>query len=161
MRQLQSIAWIAALAACAAVPAPGQGQAVEACPILKVSIAELPESYKLQMHPSVASSSHTLTSADYMGESRAQSGINVVVLWQNKTSQPLRDLAVRLEYQQSKTSAFRLIEQQVREAKPGSQWTQFLLRGGEFEDTLHIAAWHVTVVSAGQMLGEKKSVMWR
>ncbi len=144
-----------------AAPAPGHGQSVEACPILKVNIAELPESYKLRMRPSVAASSHALTSADYMGETRPQVGINVAVLWENKTSQPLRDLVVRLEYQQAKTSAFRTIEQQVREAKPGGHWTQLLLRGGEYEDTQHIAAWRVTVVSAGQVLGQKQSVMWR
>lgn len=152
---------MAGVAACLAAPARGGGQVVEACPILKVNIAELPASYKLKLHPTLFGDSTAMTAADYAGLARPDQGINIAVLWQNKTSHPLRDLVVRLEYQQAKTSAFRSIEQRIPEAKPGGQWTQFWLRGGEFEDTLHIAAWRLTVVSAGQVLGEKKSVLWR
>jgi len=149
---------VAAGAAGAGAPPP---QAVEACPVLKVNIAELPASHKLRMYPSMISAGHAFTSADFIGQARPEKGINIAVLWQNKTSQPLRDLVVRLEYQQAKTGAFATLEQQVREARPGGQSTEFRLRGGEFEDTEHIAAWRVTVISAGQVLGQKKSVMWR
>lgn len=155
------MAVVAALGASVALAAPRQPQAVEACPVLKVSVAELPASHKLRMHPSMISAGHAFTSADFIGQALPEKGINVAVLWQNKTSQPLRDLVVRLEYQQAKTSNFATIERSVREAKPGGQWTEFKLRGGEFEDTQHIAAWRVTVISAGQVLGQKKSVMWR
>lgn len=161
MKPFLTIAAAIALVASTAWAAPRQPQAVEACPVLKVSIAELPASHKLRMHPSMISAGHAFTSADFIGQAAPDKGINIAVLWQNKTSQPLRDLVVRLEYQQAKTSEFAAIEQQVREARPGGQWTEFKLRGGEFEDTQHIAAWRVTVVSAGQVLGQKKSVMWR
>lgn len=138
-----------------------RGEAVEACPVLKVSISEIPASYRLRFRPSVFSSSRRQMKADDVNPIKPEEGIDIAVLWQNKTSQPLRDLVVRFEYQQAKTSAFSAIEQAVREAAPGEHWAKFRLRGGEFEDTLHIVAWRVTIVSAGQMLGEKKSSMWR
>ena len=142
-------------------PGNSHGEAIEACPILKVSISEFPASYKMKLRPSLFSSSRMYMKADYVNPIKAEEGINIAVLWQNKTSQPLRDLVVRLEYQQAKTSAFHVIEQPVREAAPGGHWVEFRLHGGEFEDTQQIAAWRATVVSAGQVLGEKKSGMWR
>lgn len=161
MKLLPTIATVAVLGAGVALSAPGQSQAIEACPVLKVNITELPASHKLNMRPTSLRTNRALTSADCLGQAMPERSICVAVLWQNKTSQPLRDLLVRFEYQQAKTSNFATVEQQVREARPGGQWTEFQLRGGEFEDAQHIAAWRVSVISAGQVLGQKKSVMWR
>jgi hypothetical protein len=137
------------------------GEAIEACPVLKVNISEIPASYQMRLRPSVFSDSRMSMKADDVNPIKAEEGINIAILWQNKTSQPLRDVVMRFEYQQAKTSAVRVVEQPVREAAPGGHWAEFRLRGGEFEDTLHITAWRATVVSAGQVLGEKKSGMWR
>jgi hypothetical protein len=142
-------------------PGDSHAEAIEACPVLKVKIGEIPAAFKLRLRPSLGSDSHMPMKTDYTNPIKLEQGINIDVLWQNKTSQPLRGLVLRLEYQQAKTSAFRVIEQHIREAAPGGHWTEFQLRGGEFEDTQHIAAWRVTVVSAGQVLGDKRSAMWR
>jgi hypothetical protein len=87
-------------------------------------------------------------------------GIRVAVLWENRTGQPLRDVVVRLEYQQAKTGAFRTAEQRFAEVPAKGRWTNFDLSGAEFEDTVHVAAWRATVTSGGRVLGSRHSAMW-
>jgi hypothetical protein len=87
-------------------------------------------------------------------------GIRIAVLWENRTGEPLRDVTLRLEYQQAKTQAVRTAEQQFHDVPLKGHWINFDLSGGEYRDTVHVSAWRVTVLSGDRVLGSKQSVMW-
>ncbi len=151
---------LAAPAAFAAKPSKDAARPVEACPVLKVNISMLPTSDRLMLHPTLENRSRGTTASEALGEQVAEEGINIAVLWQNATGNALRGVTVRLEYQQAKTSAFKVMDRQFPEVRPGGKWVTFKLRGGEYQDTGHIAAWRISVLCAGQVLGRKQSVLW-
>jgi hypothetical protein len=130
------------------------------CPILKVVVTEFPTHRKLMMHPSPESNYTVAGSADALFDPKKRRGIRVAVMWENRTGDTLRDVTMRLEYQQAKTGAIRTMEQQFPQVSTEGRWTHFELRGGEYEDTVHVAAWRITVLSGARVLGSKYSVMW-
>lgn len=130
------------------------------CPILKVVITEFPTPNKLMMHPAPEEHYTMAGSSAPLFALAKRQGIRVAVLWENRTGQELKDLTLRLEYQQAKGRAFRTMEQRFPTVPPKGQWTHFELKGGEYEDTAHVAAWRVTALGGGHVLGAKHSVMW-
>lgn len=149
------MAWLSA-GAVAALEEPAQ-----ACPVRKVVVTEFPTHNKLMMHPSPESHYTVFGSATAMFDPAKRRGIRVAVMWENCMGGLLRDVTLRLEYQQAKTRAFRTVDVQFPEvpAKKG-RWTNFDLSGGEYEDTVHVAAWRVTVLGGGRVLGSKQASMW-
>lgn len=130
------------------------------CPVLKVSISEFPHSEKLQLHPSPESHRTVYSGSDFIGSNSRLRGLRVAVLWENRTGEPLREVTVRVEYQQAKTQAIRTAELQLHDVPIKGHWTNFDISGGEYRDTEHIAAWRVTVLSGDRIVGSKQSVMW-
>jgi hypothetical protein len=112
------------------------------------------------LHPSPEGHYAAFGGAGYMFDPVKRRGIRVAVMWENRTGQPLRDVTLRLEYQQAKTGAMRTVDLQFPEVPPKGRWTNFELKGGEYEDTVHVAAWRVAVLSGGRELGSKQSAMW-
>jgi hypothetical protein len=136
------------------------GEPAQPCPVLKVSISEFPHSERLQLHPSPESHRTVFSGSDMIGNISRLRGIRIAVLWENRTGEPLRDVTVRLEYQQAKMQAVRTAEQQLHDVPIKGRWTNFDLNGGEYRDTEHVAAWRVSVLSGDRILGSKQSVMW-
>jgi len=130
------------------------------CPILKVIITEFPANEKLMLHPTPESHRSVFAGSDSIGTLSRNRGIRIAVLWENRTGEPLHDVTLRLEYQQAKTQAVRTTEQQFHDLPIKGHWTNFDLNGGEYRDTVHVAAWRVSVFSGDRMLGTKQSVMW-
>ena len=140
--------------------AAGRDETGQPCPVLKVNLSYLPRNRELMLHPPTYGSSQIYVGGQYIGEETILKGIEIAVLWQNRSDQALRDITLRLEYQQSGTGAFRTMEQQLPDLKPGGRWSIFRIAGGEYEDTKRIVAWRVSVLSGGQVLGRKQSAMW-
>jgi len=133
---------------------------VQPCPVLKVSVTEFPTNERLMMHPAPETNLSVPGSHPYSIDQKKRRGIRVAVLWENRTGEPLRNVTLRLEYQQAKTGVIRTAEQQFPEVPVKGRWTHFDLSGAEFEDTVHVAAWRVTVNSSGRVLGSRYSAMW-
>ncbi|MCX7825198.1 MAG: hypothetical protein N2689_06530 [Verrucomicrobiae bacterium] len=159
MKRAWMVLSLAGLTALLAGEASGRDEAAQLCPVAKVNISYLPRSEKLLLHPPTYGGQIYL-GGRYVGEEVVTQGIEVAVLWANRGELPLRDVILRLEYQQATTGAIRTMEQQLSDVKPGGRWTIFRIRGGEYADTRHIAAWRVSVLSGNQVLGRKQSVMW-
>ncbi|MBI5686455.1 MAG: hypothetical protein HZC54_15390 [Verrucomicrobia bacterium] len=160
MKRILIAMWMAGVLWAMAGPAAAAGETVQPCPILKVVITEFPAHRKLLMHPSPEVNYTMAGSADALFDPAKRKGIRVAVMWENRTGETLRDVTLRLEYQQAKTRALRTTELQLPEVSAEGRWTHFELRGGEYEDTVHIAAWRVSVLSGSRVLGSKHSVMW-
>lgn len=141
-------------------PIAAREEPLQPCPVLKVVITEFPTNEKLMMHPSPETHFSVLASAPYAIDPAKRRGIRIAVLWGNLADQPLRDVTLRLEYQQAKTRVIRTADQQFPKVPAKGQWTNFDLNGGEYEDTVHVAAWRVSVLSGSRVLGSKHSAMW-
>lgn len=151
---LASLMWAAAASVVA------REEPVQPCPVLKVSVTEFPTNERLLMHPAPESGYSVPGSLPYAVDRTKRQGIRVAVLWENRTGETLRNVTLRLEYQQAKTGVIRTAEQQFPEVPIKGRWTHFDLSGAEFEDTVHVAAWRVTVNSSGRVLGSRHSAMW-
>ena len=152
--------WMAGMMWAMAGPVAAVEEPVQPCPILKVVITEFPTHRKLMMHPSPESNYTVSGSADSLFDPAKRRSIRVAVMWENRTGEPLRDVTLRLEYQQAKTRALRMTDLQFPEVPVKGRWTNFELKGGEYEDTVHVVAWRVSVLSGGRLLGSKHSAMW-
>ena len=160
VKRLMLCVWLVAATTWAADKPASRARAGDPCPVLKVNITELPASHNLLLHPGDPKKRRIYTSDQSLQAASVETGIDVAVLWQNRTGQRLQDVTLRFEYQQARAGSFRTLEQAYRDLPAGGRWTEFFLRGPEFEDTLHIAAWRVTILSAGQILGQKQSAIW-
>jgi len=152
--------WTVDMMLAMAGPVAAREEPVQPCPILKVVVTEFPTNDKLMMHPSPEAHFNVFGGASSMFDPAKRRGIRVAVLWENRTGQPLRDVTLRLEYQQAKNRAIRTADQQFPDLPAKGRWTNFDLSGGEYEDTVHIAAWRISVLSGSRVLGSKHSVMW-
>ena len=110
---------------------PNKASPAEGAPVLKVNVTELPQSRKLILHPEVSAGRRVYDPNEFAMNRSVDVGVNVDVLWANRSSQPLRDITVRLDYVGSKNFTPRSMEQTVASVPVGGQWTQFKLRGGE------------------------------
>ena len=152
--------WTAGMMSATPGPVAAREEPVQPCPVLKVVITEFPINEKLMMHPAPESHFDSMGGAVYVFDPSKLRGIRVAVMWANRTGEPLRDVTLRLEYQQMKTHAIRTAERRFADVPVKGQWTIFDLSGGEYEDTVHVAAWRVSVFSGERVLGSKHSAMW-
>jgi len=160
VKQVRIMLSLASLMTLLVGEAPGREEAGQLCPVAKVNVSYLPRSEKLILHPPAYGNAQMYIGGRYIGEEAVTQGIEVAVLWRNSGDLPLQNVTLRLEYQQSTTGAIRTMEQRLSDVKPGGRWTIFRIRGGEYADTVHIAAWRISVLSGNQVLGRKQSVMW-
>jgi hypothetical protein len=152
--------WLVGVLWAATGPVPAREEPVQPCPVLKVIVTEFPTHRKLLMHPAPEEHHTVFGGAASMFDPAKRRGIRVAVLWDNRTGQTLRDITLRLEYQQAKTRDMRTVDLPFPEVPGKSRWTNFELKSGEYEDTVHIAAWCVSVRSGNRVLGSKHSAMW-
>ena len=159
VKQVRMILSLASLTALLVGEASGRDEAGQLCPVAKVNVSYLPRNEKLLLHPPPYGGQMYM-GGRYIGEEAVTQGIEVAVLWQNRGDLPLQEVTLRLEYQQSTTGAIRTMEQRLSDVKPGGRWSIFRIRGGEYADTVHIAAWRISVLSGNQVLGRKQSATW-